>query len=977
MVVRIAPSGGRTRRKGGAISLAGADVPVVTPARDPGLNVPLIPISGGEVEGAIGKGLQSLGNVLDQGVNLALQVVQRDEGLARDADSTSYSDTLQDTVRDLQATADLSDSALVEAVGEKMFQEKQRILSEHKGGKISSTLLGDRLTKMHNKFADTLAVLNINSADVRLNMTIDRKISSITRDVLTDPDVLVSEDPLEAFRFHTGQLEDEIDFLELRPDQARIVRQAGRSEIALTMITPLIKNGQFERAKVLLRSDEMAEVLSPGQHRDAIQRVIDSERKSGEAKSEGQKFLETARLLNPPTATEEEIRATARDLAGLDEDDNIEIMSVGDGKVVAINKESLDVKTLISGPTNEEKITQETAMERARLVARKDVMSSMAIDAGLGQLFGVAPTEPAGGEGEKPKPATAQPTATGEPGAPPGPEVVPPLSEESVVTPFGPEEEPASTDMQSVLGLMALSRRFFLIGDNASANGLLSQARMIIDNSREMQEQKELDKPISNVEMLRELGMPLGATMRQVAGRVLQSTEQLQLSRQRGERIDLNTAREFQVPPNSTRGELDAILADRERSGEGRVIPQSEEERTQALAGAGARGREQVQAEEQLAFIDEARVQIGNLLEEVKDDPTLVGGVGGLRATGRSAITFLEDIGMGNLVSGARELAFENSELGLDAVVDLFDDPTLSSLDILANSTGLILARLRTPAGRIPVELIKLSIKDVGLKGLRGSVVVQDRLNFVLGLLEQRDQGIRKRFPDIPPREDDEIFEEQVIPSDIPEFRLEGGRFVPVIPDGSLGGDSSEIPFSGEVIQGSEGTEELRGEATNLSLEEILVPKAQGESTIDITVAAVDQLFGGGEFLKRVAKVESNFGTDKGTFRKKGDRGIWQLNQKTGFEATKDVESHPGLKRAHEKISEEFGIDWDAISFEDLEKPLISALAARLFLLTIPEEIPNTLEEQAEYWKEHYNTPKGKGTAKRFIKVNKELDTQE
>ena len=105
MVVRITPPGGRVRRKGGAISLAGGDVPTVAPARDPGVNVPLIPIPAGDTGGVIGAGLQSLGNVLGEGANLALQVVQRNEGLARDADETSFSDTLQDTIRDLQATA--------------------------------------------------------------------------------------------------------------------------------------------------------------------------------------------------------------------------------------------------------------------------------------------------------------------------------------------------------------------------------------------------------------------------------------------------------------------------------------------------------------------------------------------------------------------------------------------------------------------------------------------------------------------------------------------------------------------------------------------------------------------------------------------------------------------------------------------------------------------------------------------------------
>ncbi|KKL45774.1 hypothetical protein LCGC14_2352260, partial [marine sediment metagenome] len=552
---------------------------------------------------------------------------------------------------DLQATADLSDRAVVEAVGQQMIEEQQRILNEHKGGETSKRLLTNRLEKLRNRFADTLAVLNINAADVRLKGTIDKRISAITQDVLTDPDVLVSSDPLEAFRFHVGQLEDEIEFLELRPDQARMVRQAGKSEIALTMITPLIKNGQFDRAKALLRSDEIAEVLSPGQQRDAAQRIIDAERKLAEVKNEGQEFLNTARTILGPTATDEDVREAAAQMAGMEQDGGFQIVDVGGGKVVAIDEDTLEVKTLVSGPTIEEEARREGAVEKAKLLARKDVLSGMAVDAGLGELFAITPTGTTdGGEGT---PQPAQPTPPkkeGEGDEPAGPEVAPPLSEEAVVAPFGPEEVPASSDMQSVLGLMALSRRFFLIGDNASANGLLSQARMIIDNSREIQEQRELDKPITNVEILRELGLPLGATMRQGASRILRSSEELQTSQQRGRTIDLNTAREFQVPPNTTRGELDAILADRERSGEGSAVPRTFEEKARAGSLASARGREQSEAEVQIRFVFEADQQTEDLLAEIKDDPTLVGTVGALRATGRKALTLLADLGFDNLV---------------------------------------------------------------------------------------------------------------------------------------------------------------------------------------------------------------------------------------------------------------------------------------------------------------------------------------
>ncbi len=622
-------------------------------------------------------------------------------------------------------------------------------------------------------------------------------------------------------------------------------------------------------------------------------------------------------------------------------------------------------------------------------------------------------------------------------------------------------------------------------------------------------------------------------------------------------------AREFQVPPDTTRSELDAIQADRVRSGEGSAVPRTFEEKARAGSLASARGKEQSEAEVQMRFVFEADQQTEDLLDEIKDDPTLVGTVGALRATGRKALTLLADLGFDNLVDAARNVANE-SDLTADEIFEFFDDPLLSALDLVSNSIGVKLARIRNPVGRVPVELIKRSIKDVDLTKFGGAQLIINRLDRIrTDEFSRRRNVLKRQFPDMfdpfPSEEGEEgggASGGPTAPPDTPRFRFEGGKLVPVSPDGAPGGGSSEGPFRGEVEQGeidvarqeaeerfpfikqfsqvqiapstvqnkgglgefvepdspdnplpgqftitigegsrdlqggiadtvvadmvhaaaefspefqslkkklvksfskselefarrrynedfkgkftgsnfatfenflkgfwtegmvqdlllpenseiesirknnpkavpilndievlfkrepidptdssgeivgSEGVDELRGGTPSTVPETILVPKAQGESTVDETVAVVDQLFGGGEFLKRIAKVESDFGATKGTFRKSGDRGIWQLNQKTGFKETKNVKAHPRLKQAHAKIREELGIDWNEVSFGDLEKPLIAALAARLFLLTIPEKIPDTLKGQAAYWKKHYNTTKGKGTTREFIEVN-------
>lgn len=76
-----------------------------------------------------------------------------------------------------------------------------------------------------------------------------------------------------------------------------------------------------------------------------------------------------------------------------------------------------------------------------------------------------------------------------------------------------------------------------------------------------------------------------------------------------------------------------------------------------------------------------------------------------------------------------------------------------------------------------------------------------------------------------------------------------------------------------------------------------------------------------------------------------------------------------GLKKYWDKIEAELDIDWTSTSWADLEKPLYSGLAARLFLARLSAPIPRDLNGQAQYWKTHYNTEAAtsSGTVQKFI----------
>lgn len=153
-----------------------------------------------------------------------------------------------------------------------------------------------------------------------------------------------------------------------------------------------------------------------------------------------------------------------------------------------------------------------------------------------------------------------------------------------------------------------------------------------------------------------------------------------------------------------------------------------------------------------------------------------------------------------------------------------------------------------------------------------------------------------------------------------------------------------------------------------------------GSSGACVVKAAVTEIQRSGifpsdnDFLRRIAYVESRDGTDSDTYRAGYHGGIWQVNE-MAFQDTQDINSHPCLATKHNLIKKHFGIDWTTVKWMDLRKPFYSALAARLYLSNIPDLIPPSadIQGQANYWKEHYDTPAGNGTVVKFINDVNEL----
>ena len=113
--------------------------------------------------------------------------------------------------------------------------------------------------------------------------------------------------------------------------------------------------------------------------------------------------------------------------------------------------------------------------------------------------------------------------------------------------------------------------------------------------------------------------------------------------------------------------------------------------------------------------------------------------------------------------------------------------------------------------------------------------------------------------------------------------------------------------------------------------------------------------------LRRIAYVETRDGFLMDHNSTSG--GIWAV-RKEAFTNTQTIsDSDFVVKRRH--IYATFGVDWEAVQWSELNKPFYSALAARLVLFTAPRNIPSDTEDQAQFWKHHYNT---EGSEEKFLR---------
>ncbi len=74
------------------------------------------------------------------------------------------------------------------------------------------------------------------------------------------------------------------------------------------------------------------------------------------------------------------------------------------------------------------------------------------------------------------------------------------------------------------------------------------------------------------------------------------------------------------------------------------------------------------------------------------------------------------------------------------------DDPKIGELSPMETALGVAMARMNQPTGRMLADVLKRSMEDARLTGLRSQQQVTERLNFIMGKLEERRSNIGREL---------------------------------------------------------------------------------------------------------------------------------------------------------------------------------------------------------------------------------------
>ena len=173
----------------------------------------------------------------------------------------------------------------------------------------------------------------------------------------------------------------------------------------------------------------------------------------------------------------------------------------------------------------------------------------------------------------------------------------------------------------------------------------------------------------------------------------------------------------------------------------------------------------------------------------------------------------------------------------------------------------------------------------------------------------------------------------------------------------------------------AENINNLNSEVYNVSSQDN--PANYNQTNTLGAIDAVNKLYGDAgysdvtQFMKNMAAAESNLGQDTMGDYSFGATQIDPIRYQDIIDRATGPEGDKRVNLANTFLSEQLDRPDFDIRALDLTKeghnPYISATLTRMGLLNVPENVPDTLQGQADYWKKHWNTESGKGTPEKFM----------
>ncbi|KAK7094795.1 uncharacterized protein [Littorina saxatilis] len=131
------------------------------------------------------------------------------------------------------------------------------------------------------------------------------------------------------------------------------------------------------------------------------------------------------------------------------------------------------------------------------------------------------------------------------------------------------------------------------------------------------------------------------------------------------------------------------------------------------------------------------------------------------------------------------------------------------------------------------------------------------------------------------------------------------------------------------------------------------------------------------QFLRRVAHVVSNDGTDTDTYGPHFHGGIWKVTEAM-FNATQDCYNED-IRLACSNISASFNIEWPSVAWSELRKPLYSGLALALAtLLNVGNDtlMPGSVTGQGDLWARMYGGNRSEFASDANLEANFECNVK-